>query len=124
MANKQFMVARIKQLINKMGYESDLIDVDSLVDSTLTLKENWEIIKQDIPYMGLTKQNKVRSTNYLLQAYDINKSRSSKSQALDSKKQAKKTFEASELNKKTFGKWKRNPGKYDIIGIDSKFGRF
>lgn len=42
MENKSFKVNGIKLLIRKnYGLETDLFDVDSLVDDSLSMSENW-----------------------------------------------------------------------------------
>ena len=121
--NKRLQVMKIRAAIEKKGYASDLIDVNALVDSTLTLGENWNSIKSDLDYMGLPKKRKsnagIRTAKYMQKALLINSKRSPRSQMQDSKKQAVTTFES--LTKKKFSKWKKNPGRYDIMGVDSKY---
>jgi len=47
--NKICIVSGIKNLLTRnYKISSDLIDVDALVDDTLSFKENWENIKSTI----------------------------------------------------------------------------
>jgi len=64
-------------------------------------------------------QNKI---NRFLHAISIFEKRSIKKQMMDSRKQARKAYEKSELTKKNFNKWKKHPNQYDIVGVDSKYG--
>ena len=49
MENKAFKIAGIKLLIKK-NYDVpvDLIDLEALVDESLTMRENWFNIKRDV----------------------------------------------------------------------------
>lgn len=57
--NKEFKVGGIKNLM-KTNYSvpTDLIDLHSLVDSKLTMSENWYRIKPKVLLL-CTKQNKI-----------------------------------------------------------------
>ncbi len=56
MVNKEFIVVGIKNLL-KRNYKIDTqtIDVESLVDSSLTFGENWTIIKEMLHLSNLIK---------------------------------------------------------------------
>ena len=126
-ANKQFQVKAIQRLLKQKGIEPDLIDVSAMVDSTLTLSENANIIIEDIKVMQNTGQIKIEtaSNNKLdrfLKAVKIFEKKHWKKQMVDARKQAKKTFEKSELTKHNFNKWEKHTNRYDIVGVDSKYG--
>lgn len=124
--NKNFQKAAIGNMLRKKGYNPDLYDLDAHIDSTLSFGENSRIIQEDIRFMKPKRMDKsetssVRKLDYLMQAKSIHDQRSPRAYYEDNSRQAKKTFEMSQLNKKNFGKWKKNPNKYDITGVDSKF---
>ena len=53
MVNKEFIVAGIKNLLKRnYGINPQTVDIDALVDSTLSFSENWFIIKDMISCEG------------------------------------------------------------------------
>ncbi len=125
--NKAFQVSAIKRLLKQKHIDADLIDVESMVDSTLTLSENARIIMEDVKLMQDMGQIKPETTSQkkierFLKAIEIFEKKHWKKQMMDARKQAKKTFEKSELTKHNFNKWKKHTNRYDILGVDSKYG--
>ena len=57
MMNKEFIVAGIKNLM-KTNYDvdTDLINVEDKVDSTITMSENWSNIKEEVILLCPKKQ--------------------------------------------------------------------
>ena len=57
MVNKEFIVAGIKNLM-KTNYDvdTDLINVEDKVDSTITMSENWSNIKEEVIFLCPKKQ--------------------------------------------------------------------
>jgi len=113
-------------MLKKQGIDSDLIDLESMVDSSLSLSENARIISEDVKLMQQTGQiNLGTKSPYkverFLKAVQIYEKRSNRKQRMDSSKQAKKTFEKSQLTEKNYNKWKKNPNRYDIQGVDTKY---
>jgi len=51
LSEKEKQVEKIKQFIKKNGYEPDLYDVMSMVDSTLTYNENLKLIQDSFPIL-------------------------------------------------------------------------
>ena len=45
--NKACQIAGIKLLLRNYKIESDLIDLESLVDSSISFPENWTLIKSE-----------------------------------------------------------------------------
>ena len=92
----------------------------------LTLEENARIIKDKIGSMMDTQYSpetkSIKKLERFLEAVELFGKRKSRKQLIDQSIQAKNTFEQSDLNSKNFSKWKSNPNRYDIIGVDSKFG--
>ena len=124
--NKEFQVSVIKKLLKQKGIEPDLIDVGSMVDSSLSLAENARIITEDVKVMintGEIKQEtaSVRKIDNFLKAARSYERRSLRKKMIDNRKRARHTFEKSELTDKNFSKWENNPNRYDIQGIDSKY---
>lgn len=124
--NKAFQIKAIKRHLKKKGIDLDLIDVSARVDSSLTLGENARIVINDIKIMqemGMIKPETTSKykTERFLKAIDIFEKKHWKKQMMDARKEAKKTFEKSELTKKNFKKWKKYSNRYDIRGVDSKY---
>ena len=125
--NKQFQVSAIRRLLKKKGISPDLVDVDAMVDSTLTLSENARIIMEDVKLMQdmgqispeTTSGNKIER---FLKAVEIFERKHWRKQMMDARKQARRTFEKSELTKENFNRWKEDTNRYDIVGVDSKYG--
>ena len=123
--NKALQIKTIKAKIKQMGYDSDLFDVSAYIDSTITLKENWDNIKADVKYMGIPKIKKsiggtrsIKKVERFQKAQSIFEKFSQKRQQMDSRKRARNTFEMGTLTKKNFRKWKKRPNRYDIHGVD------
>jgi hypothetical protein len=125
--NKAFQKQAISRMLKKQGIAPDLIDLDALIDSTLTLSENARIVREEVKFMqdfGANTKQETQSTKKLgrfLKAIEIFEKKSIKKQLLDSRRQARKTFEKSELTKRNFNKWKKHTNRYDILGVDSKY---
>lgn len=45
--NKKCQIAGIKLLLYNYKIESDLIDLESLIDSKISFSENWHLIKSE-----------------------------------------------------------------------------
>ena len=124
--NKSLQVQIIKKVLSKKGIDTDLVDIESMIDSTLTLTENSEMISDRLRLlvrnhsidMGTNSNAKIER---FLEAVKIFDKQSTKKRLMDSRREAKKTFEAEELNDKNYGKWKNNINRYDIRGVDSKY---
>lgn len=124
-ANKEFQVSAIRRILKQKGLEPDLVDVESLVDSSLSLSENARIISEQVQSafeqryspetLSLTK------VDNFLKAIDIFEKKTARSQNADARKEAREVFERSNLNNKNMGKWERNTNRYDIRGVDSKY---
>lgn len=111
-----------------MGYDPDLYDLHSHIDRSLTLQENMRIIAADIQYMTAKKRvskgtsgGKVGNVDRFATATQMFEAFRPRQQMMDLSKQAKKTFDVSDLNKNNFNKWKKRPSQYDITGVDSKY---
>jgi len=125
--SKQFQVKAIANQLRKRGIEPDLVDLHSIVDSSLTLRENYNIVMREYGF-GRGKSyapKNTRSTNKVnnfLSAQGYFNKLSSKRQEYDSKKKAKTIFEMSNLTNKNYKKWKKRPNHYDIKDVDYIMG--
>lgn len=119
MMSKRFQKYAINKSLKLRGIDTDLIDTDAKIDSTLSLEENFTVI------VGKRKQKQETSSIKKIQNYmdaqDYFSSLNSKRQRMDSNINAKKTFEQSELTNKNFKKWKKHPNRFDIFGVDTKY---
>ena len=98
--NKKLQINIIKKMLKKQGIEPDLVDVEARVDSTLNLSENARIIKEDAKLLvnqGIIKPEtqSVKKLERFLRAVEIFEKKSLKKQIMDSRKQAKRSFEKS-----------------------------
>ena len=111
----------LKKRVQKMGVESDLIDLHSHTDSKLGLRENWDHIKKlasPLKTRSSFISGRISSANYSEQAAEIHANRSNKAKQMDEKLRAKETFSIEDLSKKEFNKWRKKPNRFDIENID------
>lgn len=125
--NKNLQIQRIAHALKQKGFDADLADLEMDVDSTLSMNENFNnIMQQYSPGFGTKammsrfkpdtmNQNKMQR---YMEAERISHSTRPNSQRMDYARHAKRRFEMSDLNKKNYNKWKRNPNRFDIVGID------
>jgi len=114
-----FQKISIDRALKLRGIDPDLVDTRSHIDRTLSLGENFTNI------IGKRKQKESTSSgnkiNNFLEAQEIFSNFNSKRQRIDSRINARKTFEENEMTNKNFKKWKKNPNRFDISGIDTKY---
>lgn len=115
--NKALQIHKLKQFLAKQGIEADLVDLEALVDSTLTYRENKENV---LKALGITTKKKEAKTeeefkeeeirDAIKQAQYYHEQRSKKAKALDENRKAKipKNPEA----------WFRHPERYDLPQVD------
>ena len=119
---KTFQLKAIGRNLKARGIDTDLIDLNAKIDSSLSLRENNRIIMEDSKYIGKNKLSfGTKSLSKMDRFFEAEKqfnNMSNKSKNMDLNKRAKNTFEMEDLNKKNYNKWKKNPNKYDIYGID------
>ena len=118
------MVKAIAAQLKKKDIEPDLVDLHALVDSSLSLKENYNIVLQDYGLLSNKRDinlgtKSVNKVDRLLKAKNKFEQLSIKRQKQDARTRARTVYEANELNKKNYTRWKRNINRYDIEGVDS-----
>ncbi|WP_202320201.1 hypothetical protein [Archaeoglobus neptunius] len=113
--NKGLQIANLKKFLKKHGIDPDLVDLEALVDSTLTYRENKEnIMKQ----LGISEGFTVKPSEIerqeiedaIRQVQMYHEMRSERAQQMDERKVAKipKDPEA----------WFRHPERYDLPEVD------
>ena len=119
--NYKLQRLNLERALKKRGIESDLIDLNAEIDRSLTFAENKRIIlqkakplqrKQDAQY------SRYSSAKLLMKARNIQEKRSDRARYFDSLKKARTRFFGEDLTAKEFKKWKKNPNRFDIIGVD------
>jgi hypothetical protein len=113
--NKGLQIAKLKQFLKKHGIDPDLVDLEALVDSTLTYRENKENI---MGQLGISEGITVKPSHIELQEIEdairqaqmYHEMRSERAQKMDESKVAKipKDPEA----------WFRHPERYDLPEVD------
>ncbi|MBO8182041.1 MAG: hypothetical protein H0Z28_04510 [Archaeoglobus sp.] len=113
--NKGLQIAKLKQFLKKHGIDPDLVDLEALVDSTLTYRENKENIMRQL---GISEGLTVKPSHIELQEIEdairqaqmYHEMRSERAQRMDESKVAKipKDPEA----------WFRHPERYDLPEVD------
>jgi hypothetical protein len=105
-------------------FKSDLLDIDAHWDSRLSYSENKNNILGKAKRLGLYKPMedgyKGSPIYYENKAQEIHNKRSERSKAIDSIRNAKRTFDNRTLTRNQFKKWKKDPNKYDIKNVDTK----
>jgi hypothetical protein len=119
--NKSMQIRNLRKLL---GSKADLFDLDARVDGRLSYEENKRIILSQAKKRGISKKTPISfkgSPLYLVdKAEQIFKSLSPRKKAQDLVQTAKKSFNPRVLTYEQFLIWKKNPSRYDIIGVDSK----
>ena len=119
MTNFNFQKINIDKALKLRGINPDTVDTFALIDRNLTLSENFTNI------VGKRKQNPITQSenkiNNYLEAQDKFNNFSNKRQFYDSKVNARKTFFQDDLTNKNYSKWKKNPNRFDIEGIDTRY---
>jgi len=103
-----------------MGIEPDTVDLDAILDPTLTYRENWENVLKAI---GKGSDRTIEEDEAEAQrreflereAERFEDERSAVSRGEDEHKAAKKVLKLSEEN---LEKWEEHPDEYDIEGVD------
>jgi len=126
MMNKKLQTNKIAAALKKKGVEPDLVDLESEIDESLTLRENYQIILENYGLIGESKTVKgesetknVRKMERFMEAKEKDEKLPEKLRIADDKFRAKRTFQMGELNQKNYQKWKKNRNRYDIEGVDA-----
>lgn len=120
--NKKLQISKLRKLA---GEDADKFDFEAEVDGRLTYEENRRRVLSKLKRRGLLSPKKEqkakwRAGDLLIKAKEIQRRRSPRAREIDARQDAEQTFDARTLTKKQFLKWKRNPNRYDIEGIDTK----
>lgn len=114
--NKGLQICNLKKLLKKHNIDPDLVDLEALVDSTLTYQENKKnIMKQ----LGISENVVKRVSDVeimeiedaIRQARMYHEMRSERAQRMDERKKAK-------MPKKDVEAWFRHPERYDLPQVD------
>ncbi len=116
----------IRKKIRSLGVDPDLYDINAHHDKTLTLNENLNKVKRDISLMNKRFEGvsggRVGNVDRYEEARDLYDKMTPFRQKIDRMKQANNIFDVEDLNKRNFKKWVKKPRRYDIVGVDSKYG--
>jgi len=118
---KALQVKKIKEWLRRKGIDPQSIDVEALVDETLTYNENLANVKKYVmqgePSLEETYAEMLRYASWL------HNQRSERSQIMDENLRAKVVISTvpSPYNIALLNKWLENPARYDIEGIDVHF---
>lgn len=124
--SKGLQIYNLKRFLKKHGIDEDLIDLEALIDPTLSYPENKEIVANYIKNMIENKEYDEEKYDdkyiqHLLNiARELHEERSKSAQERDEKIKSKKVIdlEKSKHPAKDLEQWAKNPGKMDILGID------
>ncbi|ABR56819.1 hypothetical protein Maeo_1243 [Methanococcus aeolicus Nankai-3] len=124
--SKGLQIYNLKRFLEKNNIDEDLIDLEALIDPTLSYPENKAIVAEHIKNMIKNKEYDAEKYDdeyiqHLLNvAMELHEERSEKAQEQDEKIKSKKVIdlEKSKHPEKDLERWSRNMGKMDILGID------
>jgi hypothetical protein len=122
--NRGLQEFQIKRKLKNAGVRPDKVDYKALIDSSLTLPENWKNIREEIGISDNRPERPVEvreriSENQIKQAVEYLKNNYSETQAeADTGITAKKTFKPP-LTEEEFQTYINNPASYDIEGVDT-----
>ena len=112
--------------LERKGVSRDTVDLKHVLDRTLTYKENKRVLNN---YMGrnvFPNEIKGRTSSYELyeKAKEVNVKRSNRSQFQDERRRANNTYFPDSITQKQYLKWRKNPARSDIEGVDTRGGYF
>ncbi len=120
--NKQLQTRRIAHALKCRGIEPDLVDIESDIDSTLSLTENYNIIMASHrPIMRRVIQQPTGSATKIgnmIKAREHYENLPEHIQRQDSRMKARTVLEMSDLTNKNFKRWKKSRNRMDIFGVD------
>lgn len=112
----------IERRLRSKGYDVSTVDLNSLIDSQLSLPENIASIEQEIRATGdpmsRGKARRLQHRSAKREASSRHEKRPDWNQRVDESLQADTVFR--NPSERQMRKWKRNPDKYDIEGVDTK----
>jgi hypothetical protein len=119
--NYELQRYKLERHLKKGGVDSDKIDLFARIDRTLTFGENKRSITKN---MGFGQEVRGRMSSYELyeKAKEVNAHRSKRALRQDDNRRAVRTFSQSSLTKRQYGKWRKQPNRYDIEGVDTRGG--
>ena len=119
--NRNLQIYKIKQELKRSKISSDLVDVEALLDSSLSYTEN----KKKILIIANREKKRPKIDSVALdfekeQARAFHNSRSVPAQIADESKRSKKVIGDIMItgDPKILDKWYKDPNKYDIVGVD------
>ena len=117
---------KLREEFKTMGIDADLVDLQALIDSSLSYPENYRNIvgkyKRVDSKARKTKTKKHGASNLDIHyASQSHQSRSPQARTTDESRTSCKTFTEKEILKDAglLDKWGRAQNRYDIVGIDS-----
>lgn len=116
--NRALGIRKINEEIRKRDIDPQIIDVYALYDDTLTYSENLNAIMKKVTTL---KRNSIKNGDfrYIKRIETVSDRRKKNALLQDNIRTADNTFELDTLTKPQLNKWKRNPNRYDIKGIDA-----
>ena len=119
-------IIQLGRAIEKKGINRDQVDLKHLLDRTLTYRENKRVLSNYIGTNIYEKEIKGRTTSYELfqKAQEINDKRKLRSQNMDYRKRAKHTYYPDNITQKEYLRWRKNPSRNDIEGVDTQGNYF
>ena len=117
----------IKKKLRNRGINPDKIDLEAELDSTLSLPENIQNLEEKYGRLERTgrsagaRQEKAkaqRRNQVKREAESVHEQRPTLNQYIDQTKDAETTYR--DPTQRQMEKWKENPNKYDIEGVDTR----
>lgn len=123
---KRMQVLKLMDEFARMGISSDLVDLDSLVDASLTYPENYRNIASRYKKTS-NAARKSRPTTIGVSNIDLSyaaaahQARSPQARNMDEATRARSTYTERQAMSQlgVLDKWFKNPGRADIVGIDA-----
>lgn len=125
--NKGLQKHTVKKKLRNRGIQPEKIDLEAELDSSLTLTENIQNLENKYGKLQRTGRNfrgrqaqaqKQRRDQVKKEAKRINKKRPKYNRYVDATKTAETVY--ADPSERQFQKWKQNPNKYDIKGVDTR----
>lgn len=124
---KRMQAMKLSDELRRLGISPDLVDVEALTDASLSYPENYRNVMSR--YKRTDNKAKKSKATYLgcgsgldlSYAAQSHKTRSPHAQRMDEAFLSKGTFTERQIARdcSKLLKWYKEPGRYDIVGIDA-----
>lgn len=124
---KRMQAMKLRDELQRIGVDRDIVDLEALTDSTLSYPENYRNImsryKRTDPKARKSKATYIGGGSGLDLSYaaQAHQARSPQARVVDERVLARRAYTEKQIARKPskLDSWFKNPGRFDILGIDA-----